>query len=137
MLLVFSSFICMNAQTSKSAAQKIQDEKISFFNEELGLSKAESEAFWPLYTDFQNRRNRIVAEKRNLMQYYTGNRKNIPESEITEILNKYISLEKQETALLESYNEKFRKILSDDKVFRIYLTEIKFKDYLLKKLRTR
>ena len=45
--------------------------------------------------------------------------------------------EKQETDLLLTYNEKFRSVLPDDKVLRIYIAEVRFKEYLLKQLRTR
>lgn len=132
LLIIPGSF----AQPPKSAGQKIQEEKMAFFNRELDLSKAEAKAFWPLYNDYQNRRNRIVSEKRNLMRYYSQNSRNISDEEIIGILENYIRLEKEETRLLETYNNRFREILPDEKVLRIYIAEIGFKDYLLKRLRT-
>ncbi|MBN1950586.1 MAG: hypothetical protein JW801_05250 [Bacteroidales bacterium] len=137
LLLLIPAFSGVQAQPSRSAAQKLQDEKTAFFNKELGLSQSESTAFWPIYNDYQNRRSRIASEKRTLMDYYSENSRNISDKEITEILNKYIQLEKQETALLETYNARFREVLPDEKVFRIYIAEINFKDYLLKQIRTR
>ena len=58
------------------------------------------------------------------------------DQEITEILDKYTALEKQETELFVSFNTKFRSILPDERVLRIYVTEIQFRDYLLKQLCT-
>ena len=123
-------------QPPKSAGQRKKKKKITFFNRELDLSKAEAKAFWPLYNDYQNRRNKIVAEKRNLMRYYNTNSRNITDEEITRILENYIRLERDETELLETFNTRFREILPDEKVLRIYIAEVRFKDHLLKRLRT-
>lgn len=123
-------------QSPEEHRERIQQEKVAFFNRELELTKAEAKAFWPLYNDYQNRKNRIIAEKRTLMGYYTKNEKHISDEEVTDILNRYIEFEKQETQLLNTYTVKFREILPDEKVLKIYLAEIKFKNYLLNQLRT-
>ena len=123
-------------QSHEEHRERIQQEKVAFFNRELELTKAEAKAFWPLYNDYQNRKNRIIAEKRTLMGYYTKNEKHISDEEVTDILNRYIEFEKQETQLLNTYTVKFREILPDEKVLKIYLAEIKFKNYLLNQLRT-
>lgn len=125
------------AQDKDDARQRIQEEKVAFFNENLDLSKAEAQKFWPVYNDYQNRKNRLSNEKRTLMRYYSENAGNMSDREISETLDRYIAYEKREIELLESFNEKFREILPDDKVLKIYITEVQFKDYLLKKLRTR
>lgn len=129
--------LAISAQPARNASERIQEEKVAFFNRELDLTKAEEKAFWPVYNDYQNRKNKIVAEKRTLMRYYKENERNMAEKEISEVLEKYIKLEKDETALLEDYTQKFRLILPDEKVLRIFIAEVNFKDYLLKRLRTR
>ena len=124
------------AQPSVSAKQRLQEEKREFFNNHINLTRSEANAFWPVYDDYQNRKNRIVAEKKTLMNYYLENKNNMKEQEITVALEKYIALEQQETDLFISYNQKFRSILPDEKVLRIYVAEVQFRDYLLKQLRT-
>jgi Spy/CpxP family protein refolding chaperone len=136
LILTTLFFLPTSGQTSADAQQRIQEEKVAFFNEQLDLTKAEAQKFWPVYNDYQNRKNRISNEKRTLMRYYVQNEKHMSKAEITETLNKYIAFEKHETELLAIYNEKFREILPDEKVLKIYAAEVQFKDYLLKKLRT-
>jgi hypothetical protein len=131
------SFSSAFAHKPHDARKRIHEEKVEFFNERLDLSKAEAQKFWPMYNDYQSRKNKILNEKRTLMRYYSENTSNMTDKEITETLNKYIGFEKRETELLVSYNEKFRAILPDKKVLKIYFTEVQFKDYLLKKLRTK
>lgn len=131
------SFSSLFAQEPSDPRKRIHEEKVAFFNKRLKLSKDEANKFWPVYNDFQSRKNKIANEKRTLMRYYSENATNMSDKEITETLNKYIAYEKQETELLVTYNEKFRAILSDEKVLKIYITEVQFKDYLLKQLRTK
>lgn len=131
------SFSSLFAQEPGDPRKRIHEEKVAFFNKRLKLSKDEANKFWPVYNDFQSRKNKIANEKRNLMRYYSENATNMSDKEITETLNKYIAFEKQETELLVTYNEKFRAILPDEKVLKIYVTEVQFKDYLLKQLRTK
>ena len=123
-------------QTPKSDRENIRKQKVEFFNKKLNLTKTEAEKFWPVYNDYQNRRNKISSEKRALMRYYMQNTDFMSEVEIKETLEKYLSYEKQETDLLITYSEKLRKVLSDEKVLKVYVTEVQFKDYLLKQLRT-
>jgi hypothetical protein len=136
LIVTVMSFSSGFAQKADDARKRIQEEKVAFFNRHLDLSKTEAQNFWPLYNDYQSRRNKISNEKRTLMRYYTENAGNMSDKEITETLTKYIDYEKRETELLVTYSEKFRTILPDEKVLKIYVTEVQFKDYLLKKLRT-
>lgn len=130
------SFSSVLAQKPGDPRKRIHEEKVAFFNKRLNLSKAEAQNFWPVYNDYQSRKNKIANEKRTLMHYYSENAANMSDKEITNTLNRYIAFEREETELLVTYNEKFRAILPDKKVLKIYVIEVQFKDYLLKKLRT-
>jgi len=123
-------------QPSRTERENIRKQKVEFFNRNLNLTKAEADKFWPVYNDYQNRKNKISSEKRALMNYYLQNADYMSEAEITETLEKYLSYEKKETDLLISFSEKLRNVLPDEKVLKVYVTEIKFKNYLLKQLRT-
>lgn len=123
-------------QSSKSERENIRKQKLEFFNKKLNLSGTEAEKFWPIYNDYQNRKNKISSEKRALMRYYMENADYISAAEIAETLEKYLFYEKQETDLLISYSDKLRKVLSDEKVLKVYVAEVQFKNYLLKQLRT-
>ena len=135
LIVAIMSFSSVYSQNTDDARKRIHEEKVAFFNRKLNLSKGEAQEFWPVYNDYQNRKNKILKEKRTLMRYYTENNSNMSEKELTNTLNRYIAFEREETELLVLYNEKFRAFLPDEKVLKIYVTEVQFKDYLLKKLR--
>jgi hypothetical protein len=124
-----SSLLAQNTDRVKAA-------KVKFFTQKLDLSPSESEKFWPIYNDYEARKSKLANERRDMMRYYEENQSNMTPEEITETLDRYIVIEKEEAQLLEQYNAKFKQVLANEKVLKIYITEIQFRNYLLKQLRT-
>ena len=114
-----------------SVIRKIQARKVAFFNEKLQLTPEESDRFWLVYNDYSNRKNLINQQRNSLMAYYIQNENNLNEKEMTETLEKILDFQRQETALMENYANKFRQFMSDSKVIKIFVTELQFRKYLL------
>ena len=130
-LVLFS----MNIFSQQSRFDNIQSRKIAFFTEKLNLTPSEATQFWPVYNDYQNRKGKITQERNAFIRYYNQNSQNMPAEEIKKSLEKYVQFQRDETVLLETYNEKFKKILPEEKVLKIYITEIQFRNYLLQQLK--
>lgn len=116
-------------------AEKLQQQKVAFFNEKLQLSQNESTRFWPVYNDYQNRRDKITRDRNTLMRYYEQNRGNLTDAEARETINKYLGFQQEETRLLEQYTRRFEEILPPRKVMHIFFVELEFKKWLLDQLR--
>ena len=124
------------AQIKKTEKQdNLQQQKVTFFTEHLQLTSAESTRFWPVYNDYQNRRDKITRDRNTLLKYFESNKGNMTDSEAGELIAKYLGFQKQETELLESYTKKFQEILPPKKVMQIYQVELDFKKWLLENLR--
>ena len=131
LLLLFS--IKSFAQTDKvEKLKQLQKQKINYFNERLNLNDQEARKFWPIYNDYQNRKNLIAQERRSTTTYFLKNSENMSEEEISELLEKYISYEQRETELLEVYTNKFREFLPEKKVIKVFILEVQFRQWLLK-----
>jgi len=131
LLLLFS--IKNFAQPGKvEKLKQLQKQKINYFNERLNLSNQEAKKFWPVYNDYQNRRNLIAQERRSTTTYFLKNSENMSEEEISELLEKYINYEQRETKLLEVYTNKFREFLPEKKVIKVFILEVQFRQWLLK-----
>jgi hypothetical protein len=115
--------------------EKIEAIRKDFFTERLELTPDEASKFWPVYSDFNNRREKINEDRRILFRYVTRNSEFLTEKEINDSLEKYLSLEKEETVLAEQFNQKFLSILPPKKVLKIYVTENQFKAYILNQIR--
>lgn len=135
--LILLLLLSLKVAGQESPSQnRVYQVKVKFFNEKLDLSAKESEKFWPVYNDYQSRKNRLSNEKKNIIQYFNQNKANMSDEEIKKSLDRYIEIEKENTALLETYNNKFKEILPQEKVLQIYITEVEFRNYLLQRLRT-
>jgi hypothetical protein len=138
--LLLAGLMClttgMNAQTRKAEKQdNLQQQKIAFFNENLKLTAAESSRFWPVYNDYQNRRDKITNDRNSLLKYYESNRNNLTETETSDLIKRYVGFQQEETRLLETYTRKFQEFLPAIKVMRIFSAELEFKKWLLQNLR--
>lgn len=138
-ILALEMLICGNgllAQTVRSDRKEtLQQQKMVFFNEKLQLTQAESAKFWPVYNDYQNRRDRITRDRNTLLQYYEANLGNMTDTEAGGLIQKYVAFQKEETILLESYTDRFTKILPAAKVMQLFVVELDFKKWLLENLR--
>jgi hypothetical protein len=138
--LLLISALCIQgmqvkAQKEDDPHERIKAMKIAFITERLELSTGEAEKFWPVYNDYENRKHKIMKEIRDLRKYYTENQESIGEKEQLELLDKFIKLQKEDAELLPSYHEKFIEVLPPQKVMKLYISEIQFRNYLLQKLR--
>lgn len=126
----------IHAQPANTARQEsLQQQKTAFFNQKLQLTPTESAKFWPVYNDFQNRRDKIARDRNNLLQYYETNKANMSEKEAGEAIQKYLQYQADETRLLETYTAKFREFLPPKKVMQLFNVELEFKKWLLENLR--
>lgn len=120
---------------SSSGTEKIQVQKVAFLTNKMGLTAEEAQKFWPVYNEYDAQRNQILEQRRSTSYYYTQNASKLSEKETDAIIQKYISLQKQETELLEKYNARFRQILPASKVMKLYVSEVEFRNFLLRQIR--
>ena len=98
------------------AQDDIQQAKIAFFTEEISLSTAEAEKFWPVYNEHQ-------AKKKELREEYKDNPGPAEQKAMSELSSKYDTM--------------YKEILSADKVGKLYKAEEAFKKILLDILKGR
>lgn len=131
-MVIFDSALLAQARPAEIT---LQQQKVKFFNQNLQLTASESEKFWPVYNDYQNRRDKITADRNNLLIYFQANSNNMSAAEANDAINRYLSFQQQETELLEAYTKRFSEFLSPKKVMQIYIVELDFRKWLLENLR--
>ena len=135
-LQIMSTAPNLSAQTKPAERQdNLQQQKTKFFTENLQLTQTESKHFWPVYNDYQNRRDKVTRDRNTMMQYFEANKNNMTEKEADELIIRYLAFQQEETRLLEFYTKKFGEFLPAKKVMRIYIVELDFKKWLLENLR--
>jgi len=137
-LVILSVISVLNGLSLKAQNRPVeilQQRKVRFFNERLQLTPAESKSFWPVYNDYQNRRDKITADRNNLLSYFTSNSGNLTAAEASDAINKYLLYQQQENDLLHTYTKRFLEFMPPNKVMKIFIVENEFKKWLLENLR--
>lgn len=128
----FGAFACGNPHenVSKKEFRKKQKE---FFIREAALTPKEANYFFPLYFELQDKkkiltddanskRNKALRQELNELQY---------KAVIDQITNIQVKLEKLE----QEYINKYRKVLTNKKIFKIMTAEVNFRKEMLKNMR--
>lgn len=115
---------------SKDTFRKKQKE---FIIREAQLNPKEANYFFPLYFELQDKKQIITndanAKQRKALRGKLDEKQY--KSAVDQILNAHVKLEQLE----REYVEKYRKVLSNKKIFRIMMAENKFRKQLIKNTR--
>ena len=118
--------ICQQRLTKEEFKARQQ----AFITEYAQLTETEAEAFFPLYFELQERKRELNEEIWNLLK--TGNEKNVSEKKYEEILEGVYDTRLAIDRLEKSYFEKFKKVLSFKKIYKVQKAEMRFPREVLK-----
>ncbi|MBT6808769.1 MAG: hypothetical protein HOA52_04710 [Flavobacteriales bacterium] len=120
---------------SDKKREKIESQKIAFITNQLDLTSEEAQVFWPVYNEFSKEMKSLHNEKKENSKEIRKNIENMSDSEIAKVLEKIFVIEQKELDVKKKYNLKFQKILSTQKVAKLYRSEREFKKELLNRIR--
>ena len=143
-LNLFGIFLILSFGTSTYAQgieserlDRINAQKVAFFTQRLQLSSAEAETFWPVYNEYQQKRNELQIARRESHKNYSMYKGTLSDKEIEQLADKFVEFSIKEANLLVEYHKKFKEILPVRKVMKLYEVDIQFKNYLLRQIRNR
>ncbi len=108
---------------------KIEALRAAFITEQLGLTSDESQKFWPVYNEYQDKLKAARKEFKNHKGTFATDK------EAQDFLDAELLLKQREVALYKDYYDRFKKILPVKKVARLRQAEEKFKQVLIEKLK--
>lgn len=117
--------------------EEFKSQKISFITEKLNLSPKEAQEFWPVYNQFEKEKMELQKTRRELEQKTRDENLKMTDQEIIRITRSIASTFKKESELIESYNERFLKILPPQKVLLLYRAENQFRVYMFEQFKKR
>ena len=122
-------------QFAKQWQDRIESEKIAFLTNEMSLTPKEAQAFWPVYNQAQKEQQQAVEDSFKLFgQLDAAIRAGKSEKEINSLLEAYTkAVEKRDVSA--KYLNEYLKILSSEKVARLFLGEEKFRQSQIHRLR--
>ena len=102
----------------------------AYITEKAGLTKEEAAKFFPVYFELQDRKKQLNDEAWNLLR--KGRDEKTTEAQYNEILEGVYDARIATNRLEKTYYEKFKKILSNKKIYLVQRAEMRFNRELLK-----
>ena len=115
--------------------ERIHAMKIAYITRELKLSPEEAEKFWPLYNEFEDRRNEIINGIMKGSPHEKPDFDAMSDEEVNEMIQLKFKEERAMVELQEEYYKKYKEILPVKKIARYYEAEKRFRSRLLQGLR--
>lgn len=117
-----------------SKRDKIEALRVTFINQKVNFTPAESQAFWPLYNEYNDK---LEALRHTFRQQYV---KNIDvtafsDKEAEAYLSAELAMKQKEFELYKDYFEKFRKVLPIKKVAILRRAEEEFRREMIKTIK--
>jgi len=114
--------------------EKIKSMKIAFITEKLNLTSEEAQQFWPVYNEYESKRDELRKEKK--MDRKEGKTNTNPsDEEIKKQIENRFETRQKELDLDKEYDTKFQTVLPIKKVGELYSAREAFKRELLRKLK--
>jgi hypothetical protein len=136
-LIVMMILSSLRVSAQNPNLEKLNSYKIAFFTQKLNLTSQEAEKFWPLYNDYQDRKNKIQVERVQMTRTVVQNGANMSDKELTELGDKYFGLEIKEADLSKEFYNNMKGTLPPLKIFKFYQAENQYKLVLLNELQER
>ena len=129
-LVAFTSI----AQPAASERDKIDALRVSFINQKVNFTTQETQLFWPLYDEYNDK---LENARKSFRQQYIKNTDftAITDKEAEAYINAELALKQREYELYKEYFEKFKKVLPIKKVALIRRAEEEFKKELIKNIK--
>jgi len=129
-------FCAVGSLKAQQSSEKIKALKIAFFTERIGLSAEEAEIFWPLYNDYQKRRQELAQQEKREVRDKIG-AGGFSESQASSILKRYLELEEKQEELDKNFYQTLSQRMSATKVLKLFQAEHEFRRRMLREYRNR
>ena len=107
---------------------RIKAEKIAYLTDAMDLTPSEAEKFWPVYNMAESEVRqcwRLAMEAYRALE--AGLENNKDDKEISALLDKYLEAQRAGEGVERKYVTEYRKILSNDKIAKLYIGEENFR----------
>jgi len=105
----------------------LKTEKKALIAEVMQFTSEESQAFWPLYNEYEQKKYTVNTRYFNLVEKFAENFENMSDEVAVEVINESIAIKSELIKLQKTYAKKFQKILTPQKTIKYLQAENKIK----------
>ena len=128
----------LNAQPNQQKEdwkEKLQSVKIAFLTTEIGLTPTEAQNFWPIYNSVSEELDKAMRSTfHSYMELEKALNENKSDKEVSKRLERYLDALSSQDEIRSDSVEKYRKILPDTKIAKIFVAEEKFRRQQIRRM---
>ena len=102
---------------------EVQNRRREIVQKLMELTPEESQAFWPVYRDYQAETAKLGDKRVTLIETYLSNSSTMTDKQAEDLLKDWFKLKESQLGLQKKYVGKFRKVIPAVKVARLYQIE--------------
>lgn len=129
-LAVLVCFPLFAQKNNKCSVEEFRAKQQAYMTQKAGLTTEEARNFFPLYFELQDKKRAM--NKHAWAEARQGVQPQTTEDEYGTIIDHFFSTQHEILDLEKEYIEKYRKILTNRKIYMIYWAEIKFNRNMMK-----
>lgn len=132
-LFVLTALLCLPLfaqKKNKCSKDEFRSKQQAYMTEKAGLTAEEAQKFFPIYFELQDKKKAM--NKQRWEQARQGKTPGTTEDEYNMIIDRFFNSETDMLDLEKEYIEKYRKVLTNQKIYMIYWAEIKFNRNMMK-----
>lgn len=115
--------------------EKIKSLKVGFITEQLALTSKEAQQFWPVYNEFDEKRESLRQKERTHIRSKMRDATALSEAEAAVLLEQLKDFKTKEEKFNKSYLNEISEVLSAKKTLLLLRAEEDFKRQLIKQYR--
>jgi len=117
--------------------EEMKAKRAEYFTSRIDFTAEEAQNFWPVYNQLQEAKGKLYMKMRGFQHDAKRNEKGERVPNYVQITDEMINIKVQEANLDKSYHQKFKKILSPEKLYKFYKAERDWGGELLKQIEKR
>lgn len=121
--------------SGKPNRDKMKAQRIAFITNNLNLTPDEAKVFWPVYDEYEIKRQEIVRSYRQAKQPRPESTDQLSDKDAMELADNQIIEAQRLLDLRKEYHIKFKQVLPPQKILKLYDSEREFQKMLIDRLR--
>ena len=117
-------FLCPGYSVAQGDKDKVEAIRVSFISEQLKLTTNESEKFWPVYNEYNDK---VKAVRKNLRQSFKKAPDELTDKDAEDLYQLDLRSKQAEAELYKQYREKIKAIIGAKKTVKLRTAEEEFK----------
>jgi Spy/CpxP family protein refolding chaperone len=117
-----------------SQKEKVEAMRIAFLTNKLDLTPEEAQKFWPVYNEFQKKREELHKKHREEEKQMRSKIDSLSDKQVEAMVDAEMAFRQKNLDLEKEYHAKFKSVLPIKKVAKLYRAEEQFARHLLERL---